>query len=213
MSAGRRIGPVRSASSKWPRRLPALVCAAAATSLLQGCFPVLVAGIVGTAVVATDRRSPGTQADDGTISVKVEGRIGERLGDKAHVGAMTYSRRVLLTGEVPTQTAKDEAGKIAASVENVAGVANELTVGPPSSLSSRSNDALISTKVKASLVDAKDVFANSCRVTTQQGTVYLMGRVTPREGDRAAEIARGVSGVVKVVKIFDYVSENDLKRM
>jgi osmotically-inducible protein OsmY len=96
-------------------------------------------------------------------------------------------------------------------IEGVLSVTNELEIAGPASYTSRSNDALITGKVKASLVDMKDISANSFKVTTERGTVYLMGRVTQREGQIGADVARGVSGVNKVVKVLEYISEEEWK--
>ena len=179
--------------------------AIAAAALLVGCAPLVVgAAVVGGAMVVTDRRSSGAQVDDEVIEAKASGRIGEALpGDNVRVNTTSYNRMVLLTGEVPKEGDKTTAEQVVARIDNVVSVVNELTVGPPNSFNEKTKAAFISTKVKASLVDAKDVFANQIKVVTHRGVVYLMGRVTEREATRAAEIARGVSGVVKVVKVFE----------
>lgn len=194
-------------SSQWR------VCAAALASLtlLAGCAPLLIGGaVVGGAMVATDRRTSGTQVDDELIELKARGRMGEALGDRARVGATSYNRMVLLTGEVQSEADRLTAEQVIARVENVQSVVNELKVGPFNTISERTTDAFVTTKVKASLIDAKDLIARSIKVTTHRKTVYLMGRVTQREADRAAEVARGVSGVAKVVKVFDVLSESEL---
>jgi osmotically-inducible protein OsmY len=129
-----------------------------------------------------------------------------------HVNVTSYNRQVLLTGEATTAEAKQKVEQIVSRVENVRGVHNEMVVGLPSSLSDRSNDALISGKVKASLVDARDLISNAFKVVTERRVVYLMGRVTQREANRATEIARGVDGVQKVVRVFEVISEEELKR-
>jgi osmotically-inducible protein OsmY len=134
----------------------------------------------------------------------------ETFGDKARINTTSYNRMVLLTGEVPTDADKTTAEQTVARVPNVSSVVNELSVGPLNTFGERSKDTYITTKVKASLVDAKDLFANSIKVTTHRGVVYLMGRVTEREATRAAEVARGVSGVVKVVRVFEVISEAEL---
>ena len=191
-----------------------LVAAAAlaATTLVTGCGALVVGtAIVGGAMIATDRRTSGAQVDDEVIQGKAGGRIGEALpGDNVRVNVTSYNRMVLLTGEVPKEADKTTVEQIVARIDNVVSVVNELTVGPPNSFNEKTNAAFITTKVKASLVDAKDVFSNQIKVVTHRGVVYLMGRVTEREAARAAEIARGVSGVVKVVKVFEILSEAEL---
>ena len=194
------------------RGLPlALAGAALSSALLSGCGALLVGGvIVGSAMVATDRRTTGAQVDDETIEVKSNSRMSETFADKARVDTTSYNRMVLLTGEVPTAEDKARAERVAAQVPNVSSVVNEITVGPLNTFGERSKDTYITTKVKTSLVDAKDLFANSIKVTTHRGVVYLMGRVTEREAVRATEVARGVSGVTKVVRVFEVISESEL---
>jgi osmotically-inducible protein OsmY len=135
------------------------------------------------------------------------------LGSRVHVNITSYNRQVLLTGEVPTQKDKDYANQLITQVDNVRTVVNELAVSPVSSLADRSMDTLVSGKVKASMVDSKDIFANAFKVVTERGTVYLMGRVTQREAQRASDLARQVSGVKKVVRIFDILTEEELQAL
>ena len=189
-----------------------VVAAVAAATLLAGCAPLIVGtAVVAGAVVVTDRRTSGAQLDDEVIESKASGRLGETLpGDNVRINTTSYNRMVLLTGEVPNDADKTTAEQVVARIDNVVSVVNELTVGPPNSFNEKTKAAFISTKVKASFVDAKDVFANQIKVVTHRGVVYLMGRVTEREANRAAEIARGVSGVVKVVKVFEIMSEAEL---
>lgn len=185
--------------------------AAIAAGALAGCAPLLVGGaVVGTSMVASDRRTTGAQLEDEVIDVKATNRAREVLGGRGSVGVTSYNRLVLVTGEVPSEADKAAVGAAVKGVENVQTVVNEVAVGPNLSLSARSNDVLITSKVKASFVDAKDLFARSIKVVVANGVVYLMGRVTEREANRATEIARGVGGVKKVVKVFDIISESEL---
>jgi osmotically-inducible protein OsmY len=200
--------PNKNRRRGWPL---ALAGAALSSALLSGCGALIVGGVVvGSAMVATDRRTTGAQVDDETIEVKSSSRMTETFGDRARINTTSYNRMVLLTGEVASDADKTTAEQTVARVPNVASVVNELTVGPLNTFGERSKDTYVTTKVKASLVDAKDLFANSIKVTTHRGVVYLMGRVTEREATRAAEVARGVSGVVKVVRVFEVISEAEL---
>ena len=191
----------------------AALAAAALAGSLAGCAPLVIGGgaVVGT-LMATDRRTTGTQVEDEGIEMRTASRIRETLGDRVHVNVTSYNRQVLLTGEVPTAADGQKVEQIAQGVDNVRSVVNDLGVMPASSLTQRSRDAFISTKVRASLVDAKDLSANAFKVVTERGVVYLMGRVTQREAKRSAEIARGVDGVRKVVRVFEVVSEEELIR-
>ena len=140
-------------------------------------------------------------------------RIRETLGDRVHVNVTSYNRQALLTGEVPNAQDRQTVEQIVSQVENTRSVVNDLAVAPNSSLGQRSNDTFITGKVRASLVDAQDISANSFKVVTERNIVYLMGRVSQREANRATEIARGVSDVRKVVRVFEIVSEEELRRI
>jgi len=195
------------------RRIALLVTAAMLASSVTACVPVIVGAVGAGAYATTDRRSLGAQADDKLIAPRVDKRISEALSDRAHVNVNSFNRKVLLTGEVPDQASKDRAEEIARSVDNVASVVSDLEIGGMTPSTARNNDAYITAKVKAELVSRKDIFANAYNVTTEKSIVYLMGRVTREEGDRAAAIAQGVSGVQKVVKVFDYISDSELAQL
>jgi osmotically-inducible protein OsmY len=190
----------------------AILCAALLTSL-TGCVEMMVGTAVMGAVATADRRTLGAQTEDKTITVKAELRVPKIAGPEAHVNIASFNRKVLLTGEVADAALKAKVEAEVQSIDGVQSIANELVVGPPASYTSRSSDALITTKVKASLVDMKTISATSFKVVTERGTVYLMGRVTQREGQIASDIARGMSGVDKVVKIFEYITEDELRAM
>lgn len=193
------------------RSTATLLLALAAGTTLSACAPLLIGGAIwGGTLVVSDRRTSGAQIDDQAIELKSVRRIADVIGDKGHVNVTSYNRLVLLSGEVPTEADKAAVEQAVARIDNVRAIVNELTLAAPSSLSARSNDTLMTSKVKASMVDAKDIQANAYKVVTERGVVYLMGRVTEREANRAADIARGVSGVQKVVKVFDVVSEGEL---
>ena len=184
-------------------------------ALLAGCVPMVVGtAVVGGAIVATDRRAGGSQVDDELIQMKSGGRLDEAFPDgRVRVNVTSYNRTVLLTGQVPNEADKATVEQVVAKVDNVQSVINELSIGPATTLGERSKDAFVTTKVKASIVDSQDLFANSIKIVTHRGVVYLMGRVSEREANHAAELARGVSGVNKVVKVFEIISEADLARM
>lgn len=191
--------------------LTKVVLGSALLASLSGCFGLIVgAGITG-AVSAVDRRTLGAQTEDKSVTVKAELKMRDVTAGNGNINVTSFNRRVLLTGEVRDAAMKAAAESEVRKIENVKSVINELEVSGASSYTSRSNDALITTKVKASLVDMKTVSAISFKVTTERGVVYLMGLVTPREGNIAADVAKGVSGVTRVVKIFEYISEEDAR--
>lgn len=194
---------------------PSFVLAAvAASTLMSACAPLLVGGaVMGTSLMVTDRRTSGTQLEDQSIEIKGQTRVREAVGERGHVTITSYNRNVLLTGEVAADTDKAAVEQAVAKIEGVRTVINELAVMGSSSLASRSSDLVLTSKVKASYVDAKDVFANAIKVITERSTVYLMGRVTEREANRASDIARAVSGVQKVVRVFEVITEAELAEL
>lgn len=195
------------------RTLAAALLAAGALTALPGCAPLILGGaMVGGVLVATDRRTTGAQVEDQGIELKAGTRVRE-LATLGHVNVTSYNRVLLLTGEVPDETQRARVEEALARVENVKSVVNELAVAGNSSTTSRANDVQIGLKVKASFVDAKDVAANAVKVVVERGNVYLLGRVTEAEAARAADLASRVPGVVKVVRVFELISEEELARM
>jgi len=180
---------------------------------LQGCAPILIGGaFVGGGLMASDRRTSGTQIEDEGIEFKAGARIRENLGERVHVNVTSYNRQVLITGEVPNAQDKQLVEKVVSGVENVRGIVNELDVLGNSTLTQRSSDLLVSSRAKAGLVDARDLFANAFKITVERGTLYMMGRVTQREADRATEVVSGTSGVQRVVRMLEIISEDELAR-
>ena len=186
----------------------------AGASLLSGCAPLMLgSALVGGAMSFTDRRTSGAQLEDETIELKSGGRLRDALGDRAHVNVTSYNRSALLTGEVPSDADRAAAERAVTGIENVRGIVNELVVAGNSSLTARSSDTILTSKVKAGYLDAKDLQSNAIKVVTERGVVYLMGRVTEREAGRAAELARGVGGVSRVIKVFEVISEAELAQL
>ena len=180
---------------------------------LGACAPLMIAGVAGTAMVASDRRTSGAQLEDESIELRAKARIRDNLGERVHVNVTSFNRQVLLTGEVTAEKDRQAVLQLVERIENVKAVVNELAVMPLSNLSERSNDLLIVAKVKASFVDSRDLFANAFKVVTERGTVYLMGRVTQREANSATQLTRNVGGVNKVVRLFEIISEDELRNL
>ncbi len=198
---------------RFKRLLLTAAAAAVLGSSLTACFPLLVGGAAGGVLVAMDRRTSGAQLEDEGIELRSMARLRDNIGSRARVSVTSYNRQVLLTGEVLNENDKKLVEQVVSRVENVNGVVNELAVIDSPSLVQRSSDVLITGQVKALLVDAKDLYASAFKVVTERGTVYLMGRVTQREADRATEIARGARGVQKVVRILEIISEEEMQRL
>ena len=184
--------------------------AVATLGSMQGCIALLGAGAVAGGLSLNDRRTGGTQIEDQAIELKSGGRLREAIGDKGHVNVTSYNRIVLLSGEVATDADKAAAEKAVRDIEGVSNVVNELEVGANSTISTRSSDTVITTRVKSALIDAKDVQASAIKVVTERGNVYLMGRVTEREATRASEVARAQPSVLKVVRVFEILTEEQL---
>ena len=196
---------------KVQRPLVMSVLCGALLASLSGCVALVAGGAISGTLAASDRRTFGAQTEDQSIQVKSRIRLNNTVGDAGHININSFNRRVLLTGEVPDEASKATAEREVRAVEGVISVINELEIAGLSSYTSRSSDTLITTKVKASLVDTKDISANSYQVVTERGVVYLQGRVTQREGQIGADVARGVSGVTKVVKVFEYITDEEWK--
>ena len=197
-------------------RLALVMAAALATSAVSGCaFLFLGGAMVGGSLVATDRRTSGAQLEDQALELKAAGRLRDVTDQqRSKVSVTSYNRMVLLTGEVQSDAEKANAEQAVTRLENVRSVVNELgVVGSATFGRSVTGDALVTSKVKATLVDARDLQANAFKVVTERGTVYLMGIVTEREADRATELTRSISGVQKVVRVFEVVTEAELANM
>lgn len=195
---------------------PLLLAAAlsGATLSLSACAPLIVGGAAATtAVVVTDRRTSGIQLEDQNMAFKAQSQISQKLGDTARVNAMAYSGHLLLTGDVPTEEAKSQATAIAQGVENVKQVINQLNVGPIASFGVRSNDTWLTSKAKTALLNTKYVPSGTIAVTTDHSVVYLMGKVTQAESDYAANAVADLSGVTKVVKLFEIISREEAIRL
>lgn len=190
-----------------------ILAAVLAMPALQGCFPLLATGMVAGALSVTDRRTTGAQVDDQAIELRGANRLREKFGDQNLASLVSYNRRVLIVGQAANQELKSQIEETVRGLPNVRDVVNELEVAGGASFGTHSNDTLITTKIKASLVNQTEVPANAIKVVTESGTVYLMGIVSEREGAAAATLAAGVEGVSKVVKVFEYISEDEVKRL
>jgi osmotically-inducible protein OsmY len=190
-----------------------LVAAAALGGSLSACAPLLLGGAAVSAVMVYDRRTSGAQVEDEAIELRGASALRQSVGERGHVNITSYNRQVLLTGEVPNEQAKQAAEQAVAKLDNVKGIVNEVAVMPNTTLAQRSNDTLITGKVKASLVDDRSLYLGAFKVVTERGAVYLMGRVTQREADRATQLVRNVGGVQRVVRIFEIITDEDLRRL
>lgn len=180
---------------------------------LQGCFPVAAAGVTAGALAVSDRRTFATQAVDEEIELKTDARIREQIGDAVHINITSYNRKVLLTGEATSATLKARVADIAKGVPNVDGLIDEVQLAGTSSLTARSNDAYITTKVKARFLEANQFAPYHVKVVTEAGVVYLRGLVTEREIKAAIDIARTTGGVRKVVNATEVITDEQAKQL
>ena len=194
-------------------RLAVLAVVLAASTLLGGCAVLVGGAVVGGALSYNDRRTSGTQIEDEAIELKAASRVNTVLGERGHVNITSYNRSVLITGEVPVEADRATVEQTVAGIEQVRATTNELMVGFKSSLTTRSNDVILTSKVKAAFLDARDLQVNAIKVVTERSTVFLLGRVTEREAGRAADVARAVGGVAKVVRVFEVISEAELANL
>jgi osmotically-inducible protein OsmY len=198
---------------KMPNRfLLAALGASVLAGALSACAPLILGGAAVGAIVTIDRRTTGAQLDDEAIELRGAARLREAMSG-AHINITSFNRQVLLTGEVPSEQARQTAEQAVLRVDNVKGIVNELAVLPNTTLVQRSSDTFITGKVKASIVDDRDLSIIAFKVVTERGVVFLMGRVTQREADRATQIARTISGVQRVVRIFEFITEDELRRL
>ena len=199
--------------SRRVRPLAAILLASALAATLQGCVEMVVGTAVVGGIAANDRRTLGAQTDDKAITIKAETSMPRLIGDAGHVNIACFNRKVLLTGEVRDEATRATVEREVGSIQGVQGIVNELEIAGRSTYTARGNDTILTGKVKASFVDTRDLSATAIKVVTERETVYLMGRVTQREGQRAAEVTRGVNGVKRVVKVFDYINEDELREI
>lgn len=198
---------------RFPHKTRVLVGILAVTAGLSGCIPLILGGAVMGGMVATDRRTSGTYVEDEGIELRAAARIRERLGERVHINVTSYSRQVLLTGEAPTAEDKLLIEQTVAQVDSVRNIVNEIAILGNSTLTQRSSDVVVTGRVKAKLLDARDLMTNSFKVVTERGTVFLLGRVTQREANRATEIITATQGVQRLVRVLEILTEEELVRM
>lgn len=197
-----------------PKLTPAALLLVSALPMLQGCVPAVIVGGAAAGVMSVnDRRSTGTQADDETTEWKASNRIPAQYKDGTHANFTSYNRILLITGEVYAEEGKQAIGDAVSKIEGVRQVHNELLVGPTTSLTARSNDSFIDSKVKARLVDSNQISANHIKVVTERGITHLMGIVTERESKVAIAVARTTAGVRKVVNLMEVLPDDEVRRI
>lgn len=181
----------------------------------SACAPMLIGSAAVASKVAIDRRTAGIQLEDEGIELRTASGLRAQLPRNTNVRISSYNRLVLITGEVNNESERLQVERFVKSQDNVKSVVNDLMISPESSLTQRAQDTLITTKIRALLIQAKDIHSSAVNIVTERGVVYLMGRLTPREANRVAELIRtsNIAGLQKVVKVFETISEEDLSRL
>ena len=190
-----------------------LIAGALCVASVAACTPLVVGGALTGAMVAVDRRSSGAQLDDQGIELRAANRLRDQLGNRARVSVTSYNRHVLLTGEAASEAAKAEAEAILRSIDSVGPIYNELAITNSPSFSEKASDGLLTGRVKAGLVEIRELSANAFKVVSERGTVYLMGRVTQKEANMATEVARTTKGALRVVRVMEILTEEELARL
>lgn len=191
----------------------ALAIAGLGMSLLQACVPVVATGVATGVTATVDRRSYGAQVEDTNLEIKIANTLRERLGNKASIGVTAYNRWVLLTGQVQDEATRAEAIRLASAETNVRRVFSETGIAASPTFGVYSNDAYVTTKVKARLLDTHGISAGNVKVVTETGTTYLMGLLTEREAELATRITATTAGVQKVIQVFEIISDEDARRL
>jgi osmotically-inducible protein OsmY len=169
--------------------------------------------LAGKAVI--DRRTAGIQIEDEAIELRYASGLRNILSKNTNVRVHSYNRMVLLTGEVGNESEKELVERFVKSQDNVKSVINDLSIGPVSSLTQRAKDSVINGQIRSLLIQAKDVHSSAVYIVVERGIVYLMGRLTEQEAKRVTDLVSTsqVSGLEKVVRVFELLSEEDLRRL
>ena len=194
-------------------RTAALMLALTLGPIFSACVPLAAAGVAAGALATLDRRSFGAQTEDQAIELKAASRLADAVNKTGSVSVTSFNRKVLLTGQVPDEKTRVDAEAVLAKVENVRSVHNELIVASRAALGTTTSDSATTTRVRAMMVEARDLQSNAFKVVTELGTCYLMGMVTRKEADRAAQVASRVGGVNRVVTVFEYLTDDELARI
>ena len=175
--------------------------------LLQGCAAAVVAGTASAVTAANDRRTIGSQIDDNNIEIKASIALSEveRLEKFANISAVSVNGIVLLVGQVSNEEMRNEAQRTIEGVSGIRKIHNQIRIGSNTGITTQTHDSWLTSKVKAQLLTAKDISSNNIKVVTENAEVFLMGLVSNSESTQAVNIARNVSGVERVIKVFEYL--------
>ncbi|HZH08075.1 MAG TPA: BON domain-containing protein [Lautropia sp.] len=188
----------------------------ASTLGLSGCFGLAATGAAVGTMAVLDRRSLGAQTEDQAIELRGLRELNRHINDSSigSVSITSFNRRVLLSGQADTPQTRQLADDVVRQrVPNIREIFNEVEVVGAADFATRTKDTTLTARVKAGLVRERNLSSNAIKVVTERSTVYLMGLVTQNEGQRAAIISSQVSGVTRVVTLFEYVTEEELSRI
>jgi len=189
-----------------------LVC----TLGLSGCFGLAVTGAAVGTMAVLDRRSLGAQTEDQSIELRGLRELNQEINTPGtgSISITSFNRRVLLSGQTATEATRQKAEEVIRTrVPNIKDIYNEVEVIGTADFVTRSKDTGLTARVKTGLVRERNVSVNAIKVVTERSTVYLMGLVTHEEGERAAIISSRVSGVTRVVTLFEYITKEELEKI
>lgn len=190
-------------------RQPAIVALLLLTTLLSGCETLIIAGATTSAVASQDRRDFQTQIEDQSTEFKTFSSFfsDDELWNNTNINVISYNNVVLIVGQAPTATLKRKATEEVKKIAKNNKVHNQIRITAPISFFARRNDEYLTTKVKSSMLFTSEFPSSKIKVVTENSEVFLLGLVTSQEADKAVEITRNIDGVKKVIKVFEYISE------
>ena len=188
-------------------KLKQFIFIASTAAILQGCVAAAVIGVIGGASVANDNRSIGKQVDDQKIEIVAHSRLSEieGLSDNTNLQVVSMNGKALIVGQSPNSYLKDLAIKTLNKIDGVEHIYDQIRISNTVSVTTKSNDIWLTSKVKTALFRSDDLDATNIKVVTENGEVFLLGLIKNNEANAAVEIARNVGGVNRVFKMFEYI--------
>lgn len=175
--------------------------------ILQGCAAAIVAGTAGAVTAANDRRTIGSQIDDNNIEIKatLEIKGNDQLAKYSNISVISLNGAVLLLGQVPTEEMKSQAQELIKNIPAIKKIHNQIRISSNVGMTTKTFDTWLTSKVKTMLLTDDNISGTNIKVVTENSEVFLMGLVKQSEGSKAVDIARNISGVAKVIKVFEYL--------
>lgn len=193
------------------RNLVLLLVLALTLPALSGCAAIVAGGVAAGALVAHDRRTSGAVVEDQQIEFSALSVLQNHpeIKERSHISITSYNMRVLLTGEAETEEIARQFANLVSELPHVRSVYNEVAIEPRADLWDETEDTYLTSKVKVALIntDVEGFDPTMVKVVTARGDVFLMGLVTRTEGQAAIDQVRVLSGVQRVVEVFEYIDD------